>query len=83
VAGGKIMARKKRFGPDELYPSEFGKGILKWYIVGEECWYMVGANRWYMVGEDDWYMFDANIWYIMPEDYWYIVIRGVTGGHDH
>jgi hypothetical protein len=56
------MARKKRFGSLDLYPSELIKGIRKWYIDGEECWYMVGANR----------------WYITAEDYWYNVVRGVT-----
>jgi hypothetical protein len=53
-------------------------GIRRWYIVGEDDWYMVGANPWYIVGEDHWYIVGANPWYIIAEDYWYIVARGVT-----
>ena len=73
-------------------PSDRGSGLIspnysivvvcirRWYIVGEDDWYMVGANPWYIVGEDHWYMVGANPWYIIAEDYWYIVARGVTNG---
>ncbi len=53
-------------------------GIRRWYIVGEDDWYMVGANPWYIVGEDRWYMVAANSWYMIAEEYWYIVARGRT-----
>ena len=53
-------------------------GIRRWYIVGEDDWYMVGANPWYIVGEDRWYMVAANSWYMTAEEYWYIVARGLT-----
>ena len=53
-------------------------GIRRWYIVGEDDWYMVGANPWYIVGEDRWYMVAANSWYMIAEEYWYIVARGLT-----
>ncbi len=58
--------------------SEVEVGIRRWYIVGEDDWYMVGANPWYIVGEDRWYMVAANSWYMIAEEYWYIVARGLT-----
>jgi len=76
-AGGDLNWRSRAW-PDHALPFGGDDGIRKWYIVGEECWYMVSANTWYIVGEDSWYMVGANTWYIMPEDYWYIVVRGVT-----
>jgi hypothetical protein len=52
--------------------------IGRWYIVGEDYWYMVAANTWHIVGEDRWRMADEYLWRIMAEDPWYIVARGVT-----